>query len=332
MVMVTDPPPRGEFELIAEVMAPLARTRPGAFGLTDDAAVLGTRPGHKIVVTTDAMIAGVHFAVDDPPDLIARKLLRVNLSDLAAMGASATGYLLVVNLDEAGRGGWIDDFARGLALDQETFGVGLLGGDSTAGGGALSVSMTAVGEVREEALLRRTGARLGDDVYVSGTLGDAALGLGIVQGEIAAPDPAVTEWLVARLRLPSPRLDLGRRLGHLASAAIDISDGLIADLGHICACSGVAAEVDFGRIPLSQAARGLMAEAAGARDRVLGGGEDYELVFTVPPSNAPAVDALADELELPLTPIGRMAAGAGVRLHDSDGTTIEVASAGYVHF
>ena len=329
---MTDQPRGGEFELIAEVMAPLARMRPGAFGLSDDAAILSPRPGRTLVVTTDAMIAGVHFAADDPPDLTARKLLRVNLSDLAAMGASALGYLLVVNLDQTSREGWIDEFARGLAADQEIFGVGLLGGDSTAGGGALGVSMTAIGEAREEALLRRNGARLGDLVYVSGTLGDAALGLGIVQGKIAAPDPAAMKWLVGRLRLPDPRLDLGGRLGHLASAAIDVSDGLVADLGHICACSGVAAEIEFRHLPLSNAARDLIASDAAARDRILGGGDDYELLFTILPDNAPAVDALADELALALTPIGRMVAGAGVHVRAEDGSAIEVGRPGYVHF
>lgn len=332
MGTVNDRPPRGEFALIAEVMAPLARTRPGAFGLTDDAAILRPRPGRTVVVTADAMVAGVHFAADDPPALVARKLLRVNLSDLAAMGASATGYLLVVVLDEPSREDWIDEFGRGLAVDQDAFGVGLLGGDTTAGAGPLSVSITAFGEVREEALLRRSGAAAGDLVYVSGTLGDAALGLGIVQGAVAAPDRDAEEWLVGRLRLPSPRLDLGFRLGHLAGAAIDVSDGLIADLGHLCACSGVGAEVEFSRVPLSGAAREVMASDPGIRERILGGGEDYELLFSLPPDNAPAVDALARELGLPLTPIGRFVSGGGVRVEAEDGGAIEVAHPGFVHF
>ncbi len=329
---MTDPPPRGEFELIAEVLAPLARARPGAFGLTDDAAILKPCPGRTLVVTADAMIAGIHFAVEDPPDLVARKLMRVNLSDLAAMGASAMGYLLVVSLDETSREGWIDELGRGLASDQETFGVGLLGGDTTAGGGALGVSMTAFGEVREEALLRRAGARVDDLVYVSGTLGDAAFALGILNGEVAAPEPSAREWLVGRLHLPIPRLDLGSRLGHLATAAIDVSDGLIADLGHVCACSGLAAEVEFERVPLSSAARTVMASDPGARGRILGGGDDYELLFTVPPDNAQAMDGLAAELALPLTPIGRMVAGAGVRVRGEDGSLLDLARPGYVHF
>ena len=328
---MNDRPPRGEFALIAQTMAPLARLRPGAFGLTDDAAILGPRPGRSLVVTADAMVAGVHFAPEDPPDLVARKLLRVNLSDLAAMGASATGYLLVVVLDGASREAWIEAFTRGLAADQDTFGVGLLGGDTTAGG-TLSVSMTAFGEVREEALLRRSGAAAGDMVYVSGTLGDAALGLAIVQGAVAAPDAAGREWLIGRLRLPSPRLDLGRRLGHLATAAIDISDGLIADLGHVCTRSGVGAEVDFARIPLSRAAREVMAAEPGARDRILSGGEDYELLFSLPPDNATAVEAIARDLDLPLTSIGQMVADGGVRVRAEDGGAIEVTRPGYVHF
>jgi thiamine-monophosphate kinase len=323
---------RGEFELIAKVLAPLARSQPGAFGLADDAAVLSPRPGHELVITTDAMIAGVHFAAGDPPDLIARKLLRVNLSDLAAMGAGALGYVLVVNLDQTNRDRWMDDFARGLAVDQDAFGVGLLGGDTTAGGDALGVSMTVFGEARKEALLRRNGAKAGDLVYVSGTIGDAALGLGILQGNVVAPDETALEWLVGRLRLPSPRLELGCRLGHLASAAIDVSDGLIADLEHVCACSGVGAEVDFGRVPLSDAARDIVAPDAGVRERILGGGEDYELVFTISPDNASATDVLARDLALALTPIGRIVAGAGVRVRAEDGGVLEMARKGYVHF
>ena len=329
---MADRPPRGEFELIEKVLAPLARAWPGAFGLTDDAAIFSPRPGHELVITADAMIAGVHFADDDPADLVARKLLRVNLSDLAAMGASAAGYVLVVNLDKSCRDGWMDEFGRGLSLDQEAFGLSLLGGDTTAGGGALGVSMTVFGEARGEALLRRNGARAGDLIYVSGTIGDAALGLGVLRGEVATPGAAAIEELVGRLRLPSPRLGLGCRLGHLASAAIDVSDGLIADLGHVCAASGVGAEVDFGRVPLSDAARDLLASGADVRERILGGGEDYELLFTLPRRNAAAIDALALELELPLTPIGRIVASTGVRVRAEDGNAIALGRPGYVHF
>ena len=332
MAIVTERPSRGEFELIDKVLAPLARAQPGAFGLRDDAAVLSPRPGRELVITTDAMIAGVHFASDEEPALVARKLLRVNLSDLAAMGASPIGYMLVVCLDEAHRDEWMDEFGRGLAQDQEAFGVGLLGGDTTASAGPVALSMTAFGEARREALLRRDGARAGDLVYVSGTIGDAALGLDILRGDVARPDEAAFEWLIGRLRLPSPRLELGCRLGHLASAAIDVSDGLIADLGHVCAASGVGAEVDFERVPLSSAVQEFGTRDARGHERILAGGEDYELLFTIPRENAGAMDALADELGLPLTPIGRIAPGVGVRVRAEDGGTLELARVGYAHF
>ena len=332
MAIVTEQPSRGEFELIEKVLAPLARAQPGAFGLREDAAVLSATPGRELVITTDAMIAGVHFASDEEPALVARKLLRVNLSDLAAMGARALGYVLVVCLDEAHRGEWMDEFGRGLAQDQEAFGVGLLGGDTTAGSGPLALSMTAFGEARREALVRRDGARAGDLVYVSGTIGDAALALGILRGDVVRPGEAACQWLLGRLRLPSPRLELGSRLGHLASAAIDVSDGLIADLGHVCAASGVGAEVEFGRIPLSSAAQAIGTGDARIRERILAGGDDYELLFTIPRENADAMDALADELDLPLTPIGRIVPKGGVRVRAEDGGDLALARVGYTHF
>src|SRR5215472_2578795 len=224
--------PIGEFERIARFFAPLAA--PGALGLTDDVAVIDGPDGEEYVLTTDAIVEGVHFLKDDPPDLVARKLLRVNLSDLAGKGARPIGYLLTTALPKRCGEDWLAAFAAGLAADQATYGIGLLGGDSTATSGPVTLSVTAIGSVARGAGVLRGTARPGDLVFVSGTLGDAALGLRVLRGELSGLDAADRDFLVDRYRLPQPRLELGRRLVGLAQAMTDISDGLVADLGHIC--------------------------------------------------------------------------------------------------
>ncbi len=236
----------GEFELIARYLAPLAEGEPGALGLRDDAAVISPPAGRDLVLAADALVEGVHFLPTDPPGLVARKLLRVNLSDLAAMGARPCGYLMTAAWPKGRAEAWIADFAAGLARDQEIFGIGLLGGDTTGTPGPLSLSLTAVGTTPSGRRLERGGARAGDSLYVSGTLGDGALGLRVLQGALDGLDTAERDWLIDRYRLPRPRLALGESLlaQGLASAAIDVSDGLVADVGHLAAASGLAARIE----------------------------------------------------------------------------------------
>ena len=224
-----------EFALIAEYLAPLAALRPGAFGLADDAALVPAPPGRDLVASADALVAGVHFRERDPPDTVAARALRCSLSDLAAMGAEPYGYLLTLALPHGVDAEWMAAFASRLARDQAEFSIALLGGDTVATPGPLTVSLTVLGFAEPERLLRRSGARAGDAVCVSGVIGDAALALAI-------PDAA--EALRARYRAPEPRLALGRALAGNASAAIDVSDGLVADLGHVCVASGVGARLD----------------------------------------------------------------------------------------
>ena len=278
-----------EFAFIAERLRPLAAGTPGALGLADDAALLDPPAGAELVLTKDAMVAGVHFLPDDPPGDVAKKLLRVNLSDLAAMGAAPLGYLLALIRPKATAEDWLADFCRGLAEDQARFGIGLLGGDTVSTPGPLALSLTALGHVPRGTALRRCGARPGDDVWVSGTLGDAALGLKVLQGELAVADE-VRAPLVERYRLPQPRLALGEALRGLASAALDVSDGLLADLGHILETSKLGAEIRAAALPLSPAARTL----PGAPDAALAGGDDYELLFTAAPDQRARIAALAD--------------------------------------
>jgi thiamine-monophosphate kinase len=322
--------PLDEFARIARFFAPLAAA--GALGLKDDVALIEGPPGEDYVLKTDAIVEGVHFRSDDPPAQVAQKALRVNLSDLAAKGAKPVGYLLTIALGPAQDEAWLAAFATGLAEDQARFGIGLLGGDSTATRGPAMVSVAAVGRVAAGRAPLRSGARAGDLVYVSGTLGDAALGLAALVGKVADLDDMARAFLVGRYRLPQPRLALGARLIGVAHAMMDISDGLVADLGHICAASHVGAVVEAARLPLSAPAR---AAIAGHPDRLaaaLGGGDDYELLFTAPPSASQPIAALERALDLPITMIGHIEGGEGVKVLDQGGAVMTVSVAGFRHF
>lgn len=317
----------GEFDFIRERLRPLAADSPASLGLSDDAAVLVPPPGRDLVITKDGMVAGVHFLRDDPPDAIAQKLLRVNLSDLAAMGAEPLGHLLVLarpkDCDEA----WLAGFTDGLADDQRRFGSVLLGGDTVSIGGPLTLSLTALGTVPAGAAVRRDGARPGDDLWVSGTLGDAALGLAVLQGTLEVPADAAA-FLVERYRRPQPRLELGVRLRGVATAMLDVSDGLMADLGHILETSQVAAVVEAEGLPLSGPAR----DAPDPRAAALSGGDDYELLFTASPDHRGAIERIGSDLTLPVTRIGRIEAGHGLTAIDRDGRPVTTSRAGWTHF
>jgi thiamine-monophosphate kinase len=312
-----------EFQRIRRFYAPLAG--PGGLGLLDDAALVDCRSGRRLVVTADAIVEGVHYLPDDPPDLVARKLLRVNLSDLAAMGARPLHYLLTTALPAVVGANWI-------AEDQRRFGVDLLGGDSVATPGPAALSLTAIGEVAAGMEVRRSGAQPGDLVWVSGTIGDAFLGLGARGGAYPELPAEHRAALIARFQVPEPRVEIGQRLAGTAHAMIDVSDGLLADLGHICETSHVGAVVELGRLPLSPAARLVVAAQPGIRSRLASGGDDYELLFSAPPDAAESIAALSARLGVPITMIGRIEAGAGVRLIDDAGQTITVEAAGYRHF
>jgi thiamine-monophosphate kinase len=322
--------PFGEFERIRRFFAPLAG--PGGLGLLDDAAVVDCRAGQRLVVTADAIVAGVHYLLDDPPDLVARKLLRVNLSDLAAMGARPLHYLLTTALPAALGPDWVAEFARGLAEDQRRFGIDLLGGDSVATSGPAVLSLTAIGEVAVGTEIKRNGARAGDLVWVSGTIGDAFLGLALLRGAYPQLAPEYRAELIGRFQVPDARVDLGRRLAGIAHAMIDISDGLIADLAHICNTSGVAAVIALPSLPLSRAALGVVDGEPGVRIALATGGDDYELLFTAPAGSTQAIDDLSSVLGLPITRIGKIESGEGVRLVDAAGRTIPIDEPGYRHF
>jgi thiamine-monophosphate kinase len=284
------------------------------------------------VVTSDALVEGVHFLADDPADAVAAKSLRVNLSDLAAKGAVPRFYLMDLVLPQERGEPWVRTFAAGLAADQDEFGVKLIGGDTTGTPGPLTVAITALGQIAPGKMLLRSGAKAGDDVYVSGTIGDAALGLIAQRGGLNRLGAAKRKELVRRYRLPQPRTTLGPRLVDLANAAIDVSDGLVADLGHICETSNLAAAIDEASVPLSPAAALTVREHPAMMPSVLTGGDDYEILFTARPGASKAVAALARKLDLPLTRIGEMREGSGVAVVRVDGTVREIERAGWEHF
>ncbi|HTW35710.1 MAG TPA: thiamine-phosphate kinase [Rhizomicrobium sp.] len=314
----------GEFALIAELFAPLSKNAPGAFGLTDDAAVLALPPDHELVLKTDAVVEGVHFFKTDPPGAVAQKALRVNLSDLAAKGAVPAGYLMALLLPDWPGMAWLRAFADGLAADQVAFGLSLMGGDTSATPGPLAVSISAFGYVPAAAMIRRAGARPGDLVFVSGTIGDAGGGLAVLKENRSGAE------LVARYRVPEPRLSLGLALRGLASASLDVSDGLMADLGHIADVSKVRIEVEAARIPLSKALKALW--GADAANRAATAGDDYEIAFTAPASRRGDVANAAARSGVAVTEIGRVVAGAGAVLLDASGRDIAIAKRGYTHF
>jgi thiamine-monophosphate kinase len=325
--------PPDEFEWIARGLAPLAEGAPEAFGLLDDAAAIPSRPGYDLIVSKDAVVEGVHFLADDPPDLVARKLLRVNLSDLAAKGAEPYGYFLAVAWPPSH--GWPEReaFARGLAEDQARFGLKLFGGDTVATPGPLTASLTILGWTPAGRMVRRAGAMPGDIILVSGTIGDGFLGLLSAKGLRVIKSYNDAGWLADRYRLPQPRSGLAEALRDHAHAAADVSDGLIADAGKVANASGVGFEIDLDRLPLSAPAAAWLAEAAdpvAARIELATGGDDYEIVCAAAPENAPALLAAAAAAGIALAPIGRASEGSGVRVI-AGGAEVEVARAGYVH-
>jgi thiamine-monophosphate kinase len=322
----------GEDSLISRYFKPLA-TDPGAFGLADDAAVLNALGG-DIVVTTDAIVEGVHFLADDPPDTVARKALRVNLSDLAAKGAEPAGFVLTLALrrpDDA----WLAPFARGLGEDARLFGCPLLGGDTVSTPGPLMISITAFGLIPSGRMVHRSGAKPGDRIVVTGTIGDAALGLDIIRGGPAAAhaDAAARDMLIGRYRIPQPRIALARAVRDHANAAMDVSDGLAGDLAKLCAASGVSAVIDAPGIPLSVPAASLLARGTVGIERIVSGGDDYEILCAIAENRFEAFAQDADRAKVAVTSIGTVIAGASApKFLDTQGSEIPLPHLSYSHF
>lgn len=319
----------GEFALIARLMRPLTRGAKEALGLLDDVAVLPSRPGFDLIVTQDAMVEGVHFLSDDPRDGVAQRLVRTNLSDLAAKGAGPFGYFLTVAWPNGMPLAAKEAFASGLARDGDTFDLHLLGGDTVANNGPLVVSATFIGYVPAGQAVLRSGADVGDKLFVTGTLGDGLLGLKVALGLWSDP----SGFLIERFRRPSPRLGLAAALRQYASACIDISDGLLADAQHLARASGVGVQLDLARLPLSQAARDWFdgqAEPAAAAMTLGTGGDDYELLIAVAPEKATQFTELVAGFGLRLTELGNVRSGNALEVCYGS-TRLEPTQLGYQH-
>jgi thiamine-monophosphate kinase len=322
--------PSGEDDLIARYFKPLA-TDPGALGLVDDAAVLAAAEG-DLVLTTDAIVEGVHYLPGDPPGAIARKALRVNLSDLAAKGAEPAGFLLTLALRNADPA-FLAPFAAALGEDAALFNCPLLGGDTVSTPGPMMISVTAFGRVPTGRMVRRDALRPGDRIVVSGTIGDAALGLDLLQRTTRVVSDEHRAFLIDRYRVPQPRLKLAPALLAHARAAMDVSDGLAGDLAKMCAASGVTAALDASAVPLSPAARAMLAGGDADVGRILGGGDDYEILCGVPPDQLDLFLAAAQRALISVTIIGTAEAGtAAPRWLDENRREMPLAKLSFSHF
>jgi len=331
---VASGPASAEDSLIARYFKPIA-TDPGAFALDDDAAALKAQ-GADIVVTTDAIVEGVHFLPGDPPDTIARKALRVNLSDLAAKGALPAGFVLTLAL-RAADDAWLKPFAAALGEDAKSYACPLLGGDTVSTPGPLMISVTAFGRVPADKMVRRSGAQRGDRVVVTGTIGDAALGLDILKGGAVATalagDEAARQMLVGRYRVPLPRNALAAAIRAHASAAMDVSDGLAGDLTKLCAASGVSAAIHAPGIPLSRPAAALVANRTVGIDTLIAGGDDYEILCTVPEAGFEAFAQDARKAGVAVTAIGAVIAGSAIpSFLDDRGRELALKRRSWSHF
>jgi thiamine-monophosphate kinase len=326
--------PSGEDSLIARYFKPLAKD-PGAFNLDDDAAALRAG-GEDIVVTTDAIVEGVHFLPDDPPETLARKALRVNLSDLAAKGATPAGFVLTLALRGADDA-WLKPFAQGLGEDAAKFGCPLLGGDTVSTPGPLMISVTAFGRLPQGKMVHRSGARPGDRVVVTGTIGDAALGLDVLKGGAVAgalaSDAVAREALIARYRVPQPRNALAKAVRDHAGAAMDVSDGLAGDLAKLCLASSVTAVIDVQSIPVSSAASALLARKVIGIEALVAGGDDYEILCAIPGDRMDAFTQTARQAGVAITAIGDIIAGTSPpSFLDAQGRELALERLSYSHF
>jgi thiamine-monophosphate kinase len=327
--------PSAEDRLIATYFRPIA-THPGAFDLTDDAAAIAPPPGCDLVLTSDGVISGVHFFRDDPADAVARKALRINLSDLAAKGAAPLGFLLSIGLPAGLPADWLKSFAHGLREDAAHYGCPLLGGDTDRSPGAITVTIAALGTVPHGTMVRRKGARPGDLVVATGTIGDAALGLVLRQDAEAAArwklDAAKRDHLLGRYLLPQPRTVIAQALRRHASAAMDVSDGLAGDLAKLARVSGVAVSVAVENVPLSPAARAVLAAEPERIETILTGGDDFEVIATVAPDKFEALRQEGAAAHVAVTQIGTVTAGEGTTFRGSDGRALSFKRAAYSHF
>jgi thiamine-monophosphate kinase len=326
----------GEDKLIARFFKPLAAAE-GALSLTDDAAFFSPPDGHEVVLKTDAIVAGVHFLPDDPPESIARKALRVNLSDLSAKGAKPAGCLMTLALPDGIAESWLEGFAAGLKSDCEEYACPLYGGDTVRTPGPVSISIFAFGTLPRGGMVRRAGAKSGHRIFVTGTIGDASLGLKLLREPARKAAWGLTDadakFLIDRYRLPRPRVALAAALRNCASAAMDVSDGLLGDLGKLCDLSKVSARIEATALPLSSGARQALRCEPTLIEPIATGGDDYEILCAIAPERVPVFRQAAEAAGVPVTDIGEVTAGEEPPLLiAADGATLSFARTSYSHF
>lgn len=322
-----------EFSFIEKYLRPLTMGNAAALNLQDDAAIIPPKPGYDAVITKDAIAEGTHFFKGDEPFKLAQKLVRVNISDLAAKGAQPYCLFLALALPQNTSEEWLKDFAAGLKADLEEFGCFLAGGDTTTHSGGLVLSLTAVGHVPSGKALLRSGAKVGDAIFATGTIGDSYLGLqeGLRARGQGLREEAKIPSSLSRYHTPLPRLAVGLKLHGIANATIDISDGLVADMEHICECSNVGAEIMLDKIPLSEAANAAEKEDKDFRIKAITGGDDYEILFTAPENMEGKITELVAETGVPITRIGKVISGNSVGIIDASGKKIAIKNSGYKH-
>ncbi|KLN59361.1 hypothetical protein WH96_17835 [Kiloniella spongiae] len=324
-----------EFDLIKSYFAPLTSNYPEAYSLTNDAALISEDPDRSTVVTMDTLVEGIHFFSTDPAEDIARKSLRVNLSDLAAMGAKPKGYTLSISYNASITSEWVKAFTKSLAVDQEAFECHLLGGDTVSTPGPLTIAITCFGSVPRGKCLHRTTGQEGDDVWVSGTIGDSAVGLKLLKKEIKTDNSRAETFLIDRFRIPQPRTLLGIALleRDISQTALDVSDGLLADVNHIAEGSNLQARIISSRIPLSKSFQNVLKNTLDQGIQLAAtGGDDYEILFTTKPKNKEKVIELSEELNIPITRIGALTQGKGTLLLDKNNNEIPITRSGWKHF
>jgi len=331
-----DPKREGEFEIIARIFAPLAKDT-GALGLKDDAAVLMVTEGEELVVTCDALVEGVHFLKDDPADSVGHKALAVNISDLTAKGARGYAYTLSLVLPPDIPIDWLEGFAAGLRTVQEQTGISLVGGDTTASPGPVTITITALGQVAHQHAVMRLGAKPGDRLYVSGTIGDACLGLRLLREPALAQEWNLTleeaAFLVERYRRPGPNNHLAMQVRNFARAAIDVSDGLIGDIEKLCDVSHVGAEIETARIPFSKAAKKALAYDPEFLPVLITAGDDYEVVVAVSEKSVASFESDAKSSGVPFFVVGTVVPGSqGLTVRDAEGRSLELKRKGFKHF
>ncbi len=326
---------KSEFDLIDSYFSPLSNGYEEAYALKNDAALISEQPNKSTVVTMDTLIAGVHFFISDPAEDIARKCLRVNLSDLAAMGADARAYTLSIAYNDDLDSQWVKSFTSGLASDQQRFSIHLIGGDTVKTSGPLTITVTCFGAVPRHQCHRRNTAQPDQDIWVSGTLGDAAAGLKILNCEMNFENSELRQDLITRYRLPRPRMELGNRLleQKISNTAMDVSDGLLADLTHITSSSKVGAVLYEEDLPFSKAFNALMVENKDLKTELaVTGGDDYELLFTANHQSREEIANLSNSLSLKLSRIGAIVEGEGISLLRKNGDTFSITRTGWKHF